>query len=120
MSRMKRIATLAGTGVAVCAALLSAQTASAQAAPLPAASPVVAHAPAANPDGINPTCGWVWNGFTGQAWYNNCSNFSVEIRIEWWFSSDTYACVGPHFTDVLNAYDTTAPEYAVFDGRTNC
>ena len=119
MSRLKRIAATVGGGVAICAGLLATQTTGAQAEPLhaAAAAPAAAHATPAAPAY---SCGFQYGGLDGQSFYNNCSPYSVEIRIEYWFSPDSYACVGANSALVLNAYDTLSPTYAVFDGRTHC
>ena len=112
MSLFKRMAAVGAGGAAVCAALLAGTAATAQAAPLETAHPAaVAH---------DAVCGFNEGGLFGVATYNNCSPYSVEIRIEWWFSDDTYRCVPAHSNVWLNNTDDTPPYYAVFDGRTNC
>jgi hypothetical protein len=120
MPSIKRIAATVGGGLAVCAGLLATQTAGAQAEPLHSAAPAAAHTSAAQPASAANNCGFQYGGLDGQSWYNNCSPYSVEIRISYWFSPDSYACVAANSTDVLNAYDTLSPTYAVFDGRKYC
>lgn len=106
---IRRAAALLLGGFALCAALLTSGMATASAAPVEVAKPAA----------VNP-CGFSWGGLWGTSTYDNCSPYSVEIRIEWWSHGDTYRCVPARATVDLNSYDQTPPYYADFDGRTHC
>lgn len=111
MSYRRRFATMA-LGAAASATLL-------------AAAPAVAQASPAHPDSttVHPAdCGYLgYNGDGNGPYYNNCSPYSVEIRIEHFFGHDTYTCVSANRTiSVPQGDNEWRIVYAVFDGRTNC
>jgi hypothetical protein len=77
-------------------------------------------APASGAQPANSGCGYL--GYdSGLPVYNNCSPYSVQIRVEHWFGHDTYTCVPAHYMeDIPQGDNSWAIDYAVFDGVTHC